>query len=70
MSRVIGDTISEFWSFLTGAFGAAWPWLLVLVGLTSIAVLFHGRVGARWLFPLALVGGAAWAIHRWLWYYF
>lgn len=70
MSRVIDDTISEFWSFLVNAIGGAWPWMLVLLGLTAIALLFRGRIAARWLFPLALVGGAAWAIHHWEWFRF
>jgi hypothetical protein len=70
MPQVLGDTISEFWSFLQDAFGVALPWVIVLVGITSIALLFRGRIAARWLFPLALVGAAAWAIHRWLWFYF
>jgi hypothetical protein len=70
MSRVIGDTIAEFFSFLRDAFGAALPWVVVLIGITSIALLFRGRIAARWLFPVVLVGAAFWAIRRWLWYYF
>jgi hypothetical protein len=70
MSRVVGDTIGEFWSFLQDAFGAALPWVVVLIGVTSIALLFRGRIATRWLFPLLLMGGAIWAIRRWLWYYF
>ena len=70
MSKVIGDTIAEFWSFLVAAFGGALPWLLVLLGLVSTALIFRGRFAGRWLFPLALVAGAAWAIHRWRWFRF
>ena len=70
MTRVFGDTIAEFWSFLQSAFGAALPWVAVLIGLTSIALLFRGRIAARWLFPLALVASAAWVIRHWLWYSF
>lgn len=70
MSRVIGDTIAEFWSFLEAAFGSALPWLFVLVGMTSLALLFRGRIAARWVFPLVLMASAVWAIRRWLWYYF
>jgi glucose dehydrogenase len=70
MPQVLGDTIAEFWSFLQTAFGAALPWVIVLVGITSIALLFRGRIAARWLFPLVLIAAAAWAIHRWLWFYF
>ena len=43
MSKVIGDTMAEFWSFLGSAFGAARPWLLVLLGIVSIALIFRGR---------------------------
>lgn len=67
MSKVIGDTIAEFWSFVENAFGAALPWTLALLALVSLALLFRGRFAARWLFPLALVAGAAWAIHRYRW---
>ncbi len=65
MSKVMGDTIAEFWSFVENAFGAALPWVLVLLALISLALLFRGRFASRWLFPLALVAGAAWAINRW-----
>ena len=70
MPQVLGDTITDFWSFLQSAFGVALPWVIVLVGITSIALLFRGRIAARWLFPLVLIAAAAWAIHRWLWFYF
>ena len=70
MSRVIGDTIGEFVSFWVNAFGAALPWLVVLIGLTSIALIFRGRFAARWVFPIVLMGAAIYAIRRWLWYYF
>ena len=70
MSKVIGDTIAEFWSFLVNAFGTALPWIFVLVGLVSLALVFRGRFAARWLFPLALIGGAAWANHHWRWIQF
>lgn len=70
MSRVVADTITDFLSYLQNAFGGALPWLLVLIGVTSIALVFRGRIAARWVFPLVLVGCAAWAIHHWLWYYF
>ena len=70
MSKIIGDTIAEFWSFVENGFGAAFPWVIVLLGLTGIAFLFRGRFATRWVFPLVLVAGAYWAIRRWLWYYF
>ena len=44
--------------------------MVVLVGITSITLFFRGRIAARWVFPLVLVGAAFWAIHRGLWYYF
>ena len=64
------DTVADFWSALENAFGSSLPWVLVLVGLTAIALLFHGRVAAKWVFPLVLMAAAFWAIRRWLWYYF
>jgi hypothetical protein len=70
MSQGVGDTIADFFSFLRNAFGAALPWVVVLVGITSIALLFRGRIAARWVFPLVPVGAAFRAIRRWLWYYF
>ena len=66
----MSDTIADFWSYLENAFGSALPWVMVLVGITAIALLFRGRIAAKWLFPLALIAGAFWAIRRWLWYYF
>jgi hypothetical protein len=70
MSRVVGDTVAEFLSFVQQAFGTAMPWLIVLIGVTSLALLFRGRIAARWVFPLVLMVAAVWAIRRWLWYYF
>ena len=70
MQGAVGDTIGDFWSFLQGAFGSALPWVIVLVGVTSIALLFRGRVAGRWVFPIVLMGAAMWAIRHWLWYYF
>jgi len=70
MSRVLGDTIADFFSFLREAFGTALPWVVVLIGITSLALLFRGRVATRWAFPLVLMSAAAWAIRHWLWYYF
>ena len=66
----MSDTIADFWLYLQNAFGSALPWVIVLVGITATALLFRGRIAARWVFPLALMGGAFWAIRRWLWYYF
>jgi hypothetical protein len=70
MPGAIGDTIGEFYSFLQAAFGSALPWVVVLVGVTSLALLFRGRIAAWWGFPLLLMGAAIWAIRHWLWYYF
>jgi hypothetical protein len=70
MPQVLGETIGEFWSFLQTAFGVALPWVIVLVGITSIALVFRGRIAGRWLFPIVLVVAAIWAIRRWLWIYF
>ena len=53
MPQVLGETIGEFWSFLQTAFGVALPWVIVLVGITSIALVFRGRIAGRWLFPIA-----------------
>jgi hypothetical protein len=66
----VAGSVVEFWLFLKSAFGSAFPWVIVLAGCAAIALLFHGRVAAKWLFPSVLVMGAAWAIQRWLWYYF
>ena len=66
----MSDTLSDFWLYLQNAFGSALPWMLVLVGITAVALLFRGRIAGRWIFPLALMGGAFCAIRRWLWYYF
>jgi hypothetical protein len=70
MSKVIEDTIAEFWSFIVNAFGGVLPWVFALVALVSIALVFRGRFAARWLFPLALIAGAAWANHHWRWIQF
>jgi hypothetical protein len=70
MSKVIGDTVAEFWSFVVSAFGAAWPWVFALLAFIPLVFLFRGRFAVRWLFPLALVAGAAWANHRWQWFAF
>ena len=70
MAQGVGDTIADFFSFLRDAFGAPLPWVVVLVGITSITLFFRGRIAARWVFALVLVGAAFWAIHRGLWYYF
>jgi hypothetical protein len=64
------DTVAEFWSFLNDAFGSALPWLIVLVGAIAVALMFRGRIAARWVFPIVLVAVAFWAIRRWLWMYF
>ena len=64
------DTVAEFWSFLNDAFGSALPWLIVLVGAIAAALMFRGRIAARWVFPIVLVAVAFWAIRRWLWMYF
>ena len=64
------DTVAEFWSFLNDAFGSALPWLIVLVGAIAVALMFRGRIAARWIFPIVLVAAAYWAIRRWLWVYF
>lgn len=64
------ETVRDFWSYLDSAFGSALPWVAVLVGLTAGALLFRGRIAARWVFPLVLMAGAFWFIRRWLWYYF
>jgi len=42
----------------------------VLVGVTAVALLFRGRIAARWVFPILLMAAAFYAIRRWLWYYF
>ena len=70
MAAVIGDTIAEFWSFIVHAFAQAWPWVAALLALVSVAFLFNGRFAAKWLWPIALVVGATWAVRRWFWYYF
>lgn len=70
MAQGVGDTVSDFWYFLQQAFGSSLAWVVVLVGLTAVALLFRGRIAARWVFPIVLVLGAVWAIRRWLWYYF
>ena len=66
----MADTVADFWLYLQNAFGSAWPWVVVLVGVTAIALLFRGRIAAKWIFPLLLIAAAYWAIRRWLWYYF
>lgn len=64
------DTVAEFWSYLNEAFGSAFPWLIVLGGAVGVALMFRGRIAARWVFPIVLVLAAFWAIRRWLWIYF
>ena len=64
------DTIAEFWSYLNNALGSALPWVVVLIGVTAVALMFRGRIAARWVFPIALMAAAFWAIRKWLWYYF
>jgi hypothetical protein len=43
MSRVIGDTIGEFFSVLRDAVGAALPWVVVLIGIAAFWAI------RRWL---------------------
>ena len=64
------ETVRDFWSYLQNAFGSSLPWVIVLVGITAMALLFRGRVAAKWIVPLVLMGAAFWASRRWLWYYF
>ena len=64
------ETVADFWRYLQDAFGSSLPWVLVLIGLTAAALLFRGRIAARWIFPLLLIVAAIWAIRHWLWYYF
>ena len=66
----MSDTIADFWLYLQNAFGSSLPWVIVLVGITATALLFRGRIAAKWVFPLVLMSGAFWAIRRWLWFYF
>ena len=60
-------SVAEFWWMLDNLVGGMLPWLLLVLVLAGVAILFHGKNAARWVFPILLIVAGAWVARRWFW---
>ena len=71
MIEILGVSLDDFISFLRRALPEANVALFIVGGLVAIALVFRarGKAGA-WLWFAGIVGGIAWAAHRYFPHYF